>query len=228
MKVFDQKAGLIYATMPEYKYRVKGTNWFIQKALTEVKNPYLACSFGKDSTVMLHLVLLQFPEIPIRFATHPETEILDNYREVIDWWKEKFDINLTEVFCDGELVKVKHHQRKMLGNVEADAFFVGLRADESVARRMSLRKYGKFHQLKSSGVIRIAPLADWTERDIAAYIYSNDLPLLSAYGFHGVDTRTSAGIPRSCIDISLNNLKLRDIGRFNRLCELYPDARYYV
>lgn len=227
MKEYDQKVAFLHAKLPEYKGKVKETLNFIRESLKVVNSPYVACSFGKDSAVMLHLILQVTPDIPVRFATHPETEILDNYREVIDWWLQYHKLNLTEVFCEGSLVKVKHHQRKMLGDIEADAFFVGLRAEESVHRRMSIRRYGRLHKL-TTGIYRIAPLGWWNERDIAAYIYTNNLPMLSAYNFYGVEGRTSSGVPRSCVNMSLNQLKLRSPERFNELCRLFPDARYYV
>ncbi len=50
----DKKTALLYAKMPEYKYLVNKTSGFIKWALKQVKNPYVACSFGKDSAVMLH------------------------------------------------------------------------------------------------------------------------------------------------------------------------------
>lgn len=227
MRDYDQKVAMLHAQMPEYKSLVRVTKRFVKEALHNVQSPYVACSFGKDSSVMLHIVRELQPDIPVRFAVHPETEILDDYRSVVNWWLEKYDINLTEVFCEGSLIKVKHHQRKMLNDTKADAFFVGIRAEESVHRRMSIRRYGKFHRL-STGMIRIAPLGFWRERDIAAYLYEHDLPMLSAYNFYGVEGRTSSGVPRSCVNMALNQLKIRDPQRFNSLCEIFPEARFYV
>ena len=176
---------------------------------------------------MLHMILQQNPHIVVRFATHPETNLLDDYKRVIGWWRENYDLNLQEVFCEGGLVKVKHHQRTMLNIGKWDGFFVGIRAEESNDRKFSLRKYGKFHKLKS-GRIKISPMAGWREIDVGAYIHEHELPLLLKYEQEGMSARTTSGIPRTHITESLSSLKTRDVGAFNKLCEMFEDARHYV
>ena len=225
--MIDERSALLYAKLNAYKYLVNKTERFLRWSLTQVKNPYVACSFGKDSSVMLHLILKFKDDIPVRFATHPETNILNNYSEVEQWWIDNHKINLQEIFCEGGLVKVKHHQRIMLNEGEWDSFFVGIRAQESVARRMTLSRFGKFHKLKN-GRIKISPLAWWSEREIGVYMIANKLPFLDDYKFSGISSRTSSGIPRTMIHESLQQLKNRDILAFNKLCELFEDAKYYV
>lgn len=44
----------------------------IAKWLAETKNPCVACSFGKDSMVMLNLIRLQRPDIPVVYFRHME------------------------------------------------------------------------------------------------------------------------------------------------------------
>lgn len=226
----DKRTALLYAQLKPYKALVNKTSGFIRWALERVKNPYVACSFGKDSAVMLHLILQHRPNIPVRFASHPETSLLDNYQEVINLWVENYGINYHEIFCDGGLIKVRHHQRNMLDALHEDwdSFFVGIRKQESVGRRISLRTHGMFHKLKSTGRIKISPLADWTEKEIATYTVANNIPLLDKYQKEGFSARTTSGIPRTNIEESLMSLKSRDIQSFNELCKLYPDAAEYV
>lgn len=47
----ERQKGLLYAQMPEHKYLVNKTKKFIKWSLEQVNNPYVACSFGKDSAV---------------------------------------------------------------------------------------------------------------------------------------------------------------------------------
>lgn len=224
----DKKTALLYVKLNTFKYLLDKTNRFIAFALSNIKNPYLACSFGKDSSVMLDLVFKQKADIIVKFASHPETRIIDNYDEVINWWIKK-GIILKEIFLDGGLVKIKHAQRNALDAMQEswDSFFVGIRKQENYARNIHLKTYGKFHKLKN-GRIKISPLADWTETDISAYILANDLPILSTYLTDGFSARTSAGIPRSCIRLSLTNLKNKDVNAFNKLCELYEDVKFFI
>lgn len=58
--------------------------------------------------------------------------------------------------------------------------FVGMRQEESHARRMTIAKRGKDYQ-KANGDNMCLPLAHWTGKDIWAYIFSHDLPYLTAY-----------------------------------------------
>lgn len=224
----DEKTAILYSRLKHYKALVSKTEGFIRWALQRVQNPYLACSFGKDSSVMLHLVLKYYPGIPVVFASHPETRILDDYDRVISYWLAS-GINYHEVFCEGGLVKVKHAQRDAMANWsnDWDAFFVGIRMEESFGRRVSLKKYGMLQKLKS-GKVKISPLADWKTDDITAYVFQNNIPFLSKYSFEGFTARTTSGIPRTHINECLQGLKNRDIHSFNALCKLFPDVNEYL
>jgi predicted phosphoadenosine phosphosulfate sulfurtransferase len=226
--MIDERSALLYAQLKPYKALVAKTERFIRWALARVANPYVACSFGKDSSVMLHLVLNQKPDIPVVFASHPETRILDNYDKVIRYWIES-EINYHEIFCDGGLVKVKHDQRNRMAawSDQWDAFFIGIRSQESFGRRISLKKYGMFHRL-ASGKIKISPLAQWKTEDIAAYTLEHKLPLLDKYGFEGFAARTTSGIPRTHINECLQSLKNRDLNAFNAICKLFPDVNEFL
>lgn len=224
----DKKTALLYAQLKPYKALVNKTSGFIRWALERVENPYVACSFGKDSAVMLDLILKHVPDIPVRFASHPETRILDNYDEVINKWKER-RINYQEIYCNGGLVKVKHAQRNALDALHEnwDSFFVGIRKQESFGRRVSLKKHGMFYKLKSNGRIKISPMADWTEKEISVYVLANNLPTLHKYNKEGFSARTTSGIPRTNIEECLMSLKQRDIEGYNKLCQLFPDTKYF-
>jgi tRNA(Ile)-lysidine synthase TilS/MesJ len=207
---------------------INKTNAFIEDSLSKVKMPYVACSFGKDSAVMLDLILKFSPHIPVRFASHPETRLLDNYDFVISEWMKK-EINFEEIFCDGGLIKVKHAQRKALDALHQnwDSFFVGIRKEESFGRRVSLKKLGMFFKMKQNNRIKISPMANWKENDIATYVLVNNLPFLNKYASEGFSARTTSGIARTNIHETLNSLKQRDITSYNQLLKLFPDAKNF-
>lgn len=225
--MIDEKSALLYSKMPEHKFLVNKTVSFIRWALTKVENPYLACSFGKDSSVMLHLVFNQFPNIKVKFLGKTETDLIDNYKGVIDWWRER-NVLIARLTYKGWMeggIKTG-----IANNMQADghdSFFVGIRKDESVGRRITLRKDGKFYKMKD-GKVRIAPMADWTVRDIATYMISNNLPVLEAYKREGFEARTTSNIPSKYPHEAIARLKDSDIDSYNKLIKMFPDAKYFT
>ncbi len=147
-------------------------------------------SGGKDSTVMLHLVLEQSKDIPVLF-TDTSVKFPETYR-FIDELKERWDLNLqttrnewTEDIWsrDKAACCLRLKVEPFNGLVEElglEAVFVGIRHDEHPAR--SKAQY--FDRLGAVTHIsevtwdhwRVHPLLDWTENDIWAYIQERDLP----------------------------------------------------
>jgi 3'-phosphoadenosine 5'-phosphosulfate sulfotransferase (PAPS reductase)/FAD synthetase len=222
----DTKSAMLYAQLKPFKHLVNKTSGFIRWALERVENPYLACSFGKDSAVILHLTLQHLPNIPVRFIRwQNETEHIDNYDEIISQWNLP---NLHQITLSRSSLA---DSRKDRYHTEGyDSYFIGLRKDESVPRRITLKKHGMFHTLRS-GLTRIAPLADWTTRDVAAYAVSNKLPTLNSYLTQGMDSRTASRIPRSDHGIRenfLNDLRQRDFEGYQQLLQKFPEIKEYA
>lgn len=209
--------------MPEYKFLVRKTSSFISWALKQVQNPYVACSFGKDSAVMLHLIRQINPDIQVRFIRWKnETEHIDNYDEVISKWGK---LNLEQIELSRETLSDKRAERYQTSGY--DSYFIGLRQQESTGRRITLKKDGKFYKTMA-GIIRIAPLSIWKDEDIAAYVFSHDLPILNSYLSDGITTRTASRIPRSDYGIRESfvvKLKHRDLQAYQKLVMLFPELR---
>jgi 3'-phosphoadenosine 5'-phosphosulfate sulfotransferase (PAPS reductase)/FAD synthetase len=221
-----EKEARLYATMPEYKVLLSKTKAFIKRALAKSINPYIACSFGKDSSVMLHLVLQECKDIPVVFAYAEETFIIDSYSTVIDWWLLNFNINLHKIYCERESILDRTFSSQKIKDF-GEYSFVGIREDESKARRMSLKYHGTFHRDKKDKV-RISPISNWTSKDIEAYTITNDLPLLETYKYFGFDARTTSAIPSIGRERMLQQLRIRDINAFNQILQLMPDARKFI
>lgn len=217
----DKKTAQLYAQLKPYKALVNKTSGFIRWALERVEHPYVACSFGKDSAVMLHLIMEMAPDIDVRFIRWKgETEHIDNYDEVIDQWNLH---NLTQVELHRLTLSDKRKERYETENY--DSYFVGLRMEESAARRITLKTHGMFFK-NSKGMIRISPLADWTERDISTYVLANDLPTLNSYKEHGFSSRTASRVPREDWGIRenfLSDLKQRDFAAYQNIITKFPE-----
>lgn len=222
----DHKSAVLYSRLNTHKALVNKTSGFIRWALAKVKTPYVACSFGKDSAVMLHLILQQYGNIPVRFIRWMnETEHIDNYDQVIERWG---NINLQQIVLSRDNLSDKRKDRYNTSGY--DSYFIGLRSQESVPRRFTLKTHGIFYRNKT-GMVRISPLADWSEHDIAAYVCSHNLPTLNTYIGHGMSSRTSSRIPRADHGIResfLVDLKQRDFQAYQKLLLNFPEIKHYV
>lgn len=229
----DEKTALLYAKLWQHKKRVRMTKGFIKWALKKVVHPYVACSFGKDSAVMLHLILQEVPDIPILWVTFEETDLIDNYRDVVADWHELYNINLHEIKVQASADAEYSDQDAMIAFAlenGLDSAFVGIRKEESYGRKASLGRHGMFYKAKN-GLTRICPIADWTEQDIAAYTYSNALPLLDTYKNHGISSRTVTGISDDSYSFrsnQLNRIKESDMSKYNQILSAYPELKKYL
>jgi phosphoadenosine phosphosulfate reductase len=161
----------------------------------------VACSFQKEASVILDMLLKIEPEARI-FTL--DTGVL--FPETYDTWRrieERYGIEI-EVFrgewvdglwardpdaCCG-MRKVEPLERALDG---VDAWVTGLRRDQS-ALRASTPKLGwdiRHDKWKA------APLADWTEKDVWQYLVENDVPYNplhdQGYASIGCTHCTSAG-----------------------------------
>ena len=83
-----------------------------------------------------------------------ETEFIDNYDEVINQWGP---LNLQQVELNRNTINDRVKDRYDVSDTDYDSYFIGLRKDESVARRITLKKLGMFYKNKQ-GLVRISPL----------------------------------------------------------------------
>lgn len=227
----DLKTAKLYSQLPSYKRLIDKTNQFIISSLGKVETPYLSCSFGKDSAVMLDLVLNHLPSVKVVFVRRIETDLVDNYQDVISQWQSKKALNLETISYKGW---AENGEGQSVGIANAtkilehhDSYFVGLRADESVERRITLKTHGDYY-LNKQGKTRICPVAWWNTKDIATYILTNDLPTLNTYKEFGFDERTTAAIPSKFPRESLANIKARDIQAYNQILQLLPDLKHFT
>lgn len=169
-----------WAQMDEHKAKVRRSERMILDALRQSRQPFVAYSGGKDSTVMLHLVLQQVPGImvhhvdwgPSIMPRNIAAEILDNARHIgatnvrVEECPERSSWG---AFYFGSVVP--RYRREGFGLV-----FVGIRADESLNRRRRIARGESLGPIPESW-----PLKDWSSRDVWAYIMSRNLPYGSPY-----------------------------------------------
>lgn len=180
--------------------RIKGIQTIIEKGLSKIRNPYVSCSFGKDSIVLLYFILKKKPDIPVVYLSR-EYEMPEIY-EFKDYLKKKWKLNLIEVkdivdhyeMCKEIGLEFERDEKhKNLGNKLKkgplvqfakdkgyDGFFWGIRADESRTRRNYILYRGNCHQGKD-GFWRCSPLAYITAFELWRIIDILEIPYCRLY-----------------------------------------------
>lgn len=154
--------------------------------------PILTSSFGAQSAVMLHLITALKPDIPVVLIDtgylFPETyayvdELADRLSlnlqifraSMSPAWQEVRFGRLWEQGLEG--IKTYNQMNKVepmgqaLQVLKAGTWFSGLRRSQSDSRQAI-----KVVQAHQGDVIKVHPLADWTNRDIHAYMKAFNLP----------------------------------------------------
>jgi phosphoadenosine phosphosulfate reductase len=147
----------------------------------ETHHPRLvvASSFQKESSVIIDMILKIEPTM--RFVTIDTGVLFDETHATRRAIEERYGIQV-EVYdatppdgpqwsadrCCGEF-KVAA-LRRALG--DAEAWVTGLRREHSVERAGT----AKVQWDGANGLWKVAPLADWTERDVWRYIAEHDVP----------------------------------------------------
>ena len=125
--------------------KIEHSKEIIRKALKEYGKVRLACSFGKDSMVVLHLALQVDRDIDV-FAVMTPYKPIETF-EYMDKMKREWELNLTEYTSDEivpdklyktnpnkccEILKVEPTKKALEGY---DAWITGLRNTEGRTRK---------------------------------------------------------------------------------------------
>jgi len=202
---------LLYARLSTHQQLLERTRRQIEQALSRECVWCVLFSGGKDSTVLLHLVREQRPDVPALFidsgAEFPETyDLIGRTPNVITQHvgMTLLDMYRTTGLFGAEAVQPGTHWRandiKQTMITTPIAFanqlhgftgnLNGLRAEEAAGRRKLAKAHGWLWQAKD-GVWRCSPLLDWSVRDVWAHIAANDLDYNAAY-----DVMDQLGVPR--------------------------------
>lgn len=198
MRPVERAEYLSYAMSRRYQGRLDYSRRIVEEFLEKARNPYVAYSTGKDSTCMAALIWEQAPDTPgvyfdAQCAFPESTELLDRMqaagRKIIRYPCEPFLETLqraggpTSPKCEREtmLSTVYRPIRALLKEHSFDGVALGLRADESVYRRMMARKYGPLFWQKRDQLWECNPVIWWSWQDVWAYILSSALDYNRAY-----------------------------------------------
>jgi phosphoadenosine phosphosulfate reductase len=166
------------------KEKISSAKNIIASAINNHRKIAIACSFGKDSIVLVHLALKIDPRIPIFTVMTPfkprETFLYKDYMTRL------WNLNLKEYFQQDDIGAKK--QKLWLNDPDKccqyfkvcptkiavrhlDAWISGLRKSEGMTRI-------KFKTIEKRGnIAKINPIIDWSELDIWRYIAFNNIPV---------------------------------------------------
>jgi phosphoadenosine phosphosulfate reductase len=138
----------------------------------------LACSFQKEESVLFHML----SELePSAHAFTIDTGVL--FPETLATWKQFEDrfplqIDVIDAHSPGAPWTLDNccSAAKVAGLETAlsdvDAWITGIRREQASTRAET----AKFELDERRGVVKLNPLADWTEKDVWTYIFKHDLP----------------------------------------------------
>jgi phosphoadenosine phosphosulfate reductase len=148
-----------------------------------------ACSFQKEETVLAHMLSEITPDAKL-FTI--DTGVL--FPETLATWKrfeERFGLDIevidasspgapwTSDNCCGQ-AKVDGLEHALSG---VEAWVTGIRREQSPTRAGS----AKLERDEKRGIWKLNPLADWTDKDVWAYIVEHELPYNELHD-HGYDS----------------------------------------
>lgn len=182
------------AKLPQYKTRyVKALN-DIKMMLQISPNSYVTLSWGKQSIIVAHMVFSISSEIPCVHWSNPNSEMFANFAATRDKFLGRWPLNYIE-YPEGD-TDLRGNGKRYMQKHGLTGVFIGLAAEESKGRKYTLKDGKETIRRYKNGTWRCCPLAAWKTHDLAAYIASYDLPLLSPYLRYGLDMRTSTGAHR--------------------------------
>jgi phosphoadenylyl-sulfate reductase (thioredoxin) len=166
----------------------------IKWAIEKYHKIAVSTSFGKDSMVIMHMALKIKPDIPMFTLNtgYEFSETLEFMEKIVSEWNLNFreytpDISILELeekygkdfylkdpgtCCT--LLKVNPTKKALVG---LNAWITGLRRDETEFRKT----IGILEEFEGADIVKINPLANWTEDQIWDYIRKNDIPYNPLY-----------------------------------------------
>ena len=184
----------------------------IAQQLAGAQRPCVTSSFQSECVVLVHMILQHRPGIPVLFLEtgyhFPETI---EYRDRLtrEWNLNLINLESKQSVADQESQFGILNQtdpskccalRKVgplfAGLETYDTWFTALRRDQSPTRA-NLQHVEPFKLPTGTTLRKVAPLAEWTTRDVYQYMQKHAIPELSLYdlGYTSIGCRPCTALP---------------------------------
>lgn len=207
--MFDERKYRLNAKLSSFKKKVEKSKKIIEEMMDKCKKPYIAWSSGKDSTAMTYLILEEMG-YKLKLFSEKEDITFPDEIKYIKMMVKKYrwdvdiispDISTWDLLLlpqNKDIFNKKHHTKLIDKNgnkrnlfdecikkfkeyYKPDGVFLGIRADESKARRIHIRKKGYTYHTKYDDLYHCNPIAFWNSKDVFSYLISRSIPILPLY-----------------------------------------------
>jgi phosphoadenosine phosphosulfate reductase len=178
----------------------------IAEQLTNANAPAITSSFQSECVVLTDLLRQVRPETPVLFldTLHHFPQTLE-YR---DRMVARYALNLINLRAaepriglwqaeSTEACCARHKVGPLFSALDDyDVWFTGLRRDQSPSRA-NLKEVEPFRLPSGNSILKVAPLAAWTARDVWHYAKDHDIPLLPLYdlGYTSIGCEPCTSLP---------------------------------
>lgn len=234
-----------HSMLPAYKRRINQARAYIDEALALSNTPYVAWSVGgKDSSVMLHLILEAREDIEARVLVSGETRYLfPEFDGLVSWWRDAYPqmiISLVEIDRVWTSDMRFYEQRKagrndiltLLPTPAHDLVFMGLRDEESNIRKRAnargvIRQYARSRRANLRGTYVCVPISKLRTRDVAAYIITHNIPVFDVYTARGFEERTTLRLTGDAVrQMAFQRLRIMRPDKYNELLMRFPELKW--
>ncbi len=164
--------------------KVEKAKQLIADTLVKYEKVSVACSFGKDSMVVLHLALQIDPHVPV-FSVMTPFKFKETF-QYKDAMTRKYKLNIvtymreetTPIYLEDVDKCCQFYKVDMtkLAVENLDAWVTGLRRNEGRTRESY-----DYVEVKG-GIVKVNPILDFTELDVWRYLAINKIPVHPKYG----------------------------------------------
>lgn len=242
--------------MPEWiRRKIAKVDELINECFNNYK-PYISCSWGKDSSLVLFLAHRLFPEIPVIYMNSGYA-MSDTYK-FRDWYLENIGIKeYYEIPCPEDYIELnlkyglpsidrtESDHKKVIEIIKKDVLdefakskgfnccIWGIRAEETAGRRALLRKRGLIYD--AGGMVKCSPIGWWKGAEVWTAIEALNIPYNPIYDKIMPPYFTRESIKNSgwLTTDKANRGRVMWMKKFypeeyNKLQKLFPEVRHYV
>jgi len=199
-------------TQTQIQEKTEAAQTLISEILTRGKNVCVTSSFQTECVALVHLLIAQKPDIPVLFLdTGYHFAETYAYR---DDMSARLKLNLVNLMPT-QTVSEQESQFGLLYQTDPggccgfrkveplftavggyDVWFTGLRRDQSPTRA-NLKHVDDFKVPSGKSLLKVSPLADWTNKDVWDYLKLHEIPVLPLYdrGYTSIGCEPCTALP---------------------------------